>query len=230
MIGDSHAAAQWQGLARAFPQVHFLQMSRASCRPDPARTEGDCGVLNQLVFADFLLSHHVDRIIAVGRWLPSDIPAVDRTVAWTKAHGIPMTLIGPTQDYDAPLPRLLAYGFMRHDPALAERHRIAGTRELDSRFARLAEGRWHVPYISPVRMFCPDAPGGAACQTHVDSGQAIPLLIDGDHLSNEGSVLAGQRIARQHLWPDGTARAAQLLDRGELEAPDGRLPETVTPR
>ena len=102
-----------------------------------------------------------------------------------------------------PLPRLLAYGIMRHDPALVGRHRIADTAELDSRFAQLAEDRWHVPYISLVRMFCPGKPRDSfACQTYTDPQHSIPLLIDGDHLSNEGSVLAGQRIAQQAAGGD----------------------------
>ena len=197
LIGDSHAAAQWQGLAQAFPQVHFLQVSRASCAPDPAQTSGDCGALMQMVFGRYLLDHHVDRIVAVGRWDTRDVPAISRLVSWCRAHHVPLTLIGPTQDYDAPLPRLLAYGIMRHDPGFANRHRIAATAEADRTLATLAKTRWHVPYISLVRMFCP----GGVCQTYVSPQGSIPLLLDEDHFSNEGSVLAGGRIAAEHLLP-----------------------------
>ncbi len=232
IVGDSHAAAQWQGLAQAYPKVHFLQLSRAACRPDPAQTEGDCGTLNQLLFAHFLLSHRIDRMIAVGRWVSDDVPAVDRLADWTRAHRIPLTIIGPTQDYDAPLPRLLAYGLMRHDPALAERHRIADTAVLDRRFAKLAEQRWHVPYISLVSLFCPATPHGMECRTYADPQGSIPLLIDGDHFSNEGSLLAGQRIARDNRLPVPAlptvlyARETDKVPRqpGTEEAASGSLP------
>ena len=197
LIGDSHAAAQWSGLVKAFPQVHFLQLSRASCRPDPARTSGDCGVLTHMLFTQFLPAHHIDRMIVVGRWVATDIPAINRLVAWDQAHEIPLTLIGPTQDYDAPLPRLLAYGILRHDPGFANSHRTLETEALDQQLATLARTRWHVSYISLVQMFCP----ASRCQTYVDPGHTIPLLIDEDHFSNEGSVLAGQRIAAGNLLP-----------------------------
>ncbi len=206
LIGDSHAAAQWQGLVKAYPGVHFLQESRASCRPDPARTDGDCGVLTQFVLNRFLPAHPVDRMIVVGRWVASDIPEIDRLVAWTRARHIPLTLIGPTQDYDAPLPRLLAYGIMRHDPGLAGRHRVPATVALDDRLAGLARDRWHVPYISLVRMFCSER----GCQTYANAQRGIPLLVDGDHFSNEGSILAGERIADADLLPG----SGQIADKG----------------
>ena len=154
LIGDSHAASQWEGLVKAFPGVHFMQMTRASCRPDPIRTDAGCGELTQMIFTRFLATHHIDRMVVVGRWVDYDIPGINRLVAWTRSRSIPLTLVGPTPDYDAPLPRLLAYGIMRHDPDFANRHREPGTNELDEKLARLAATRWHIPYISLIRMFC----------------------------------------------------------------------------
>ncbi len=197
LIGDSHAAAQWTGLQQAYPAVHFLQVSRASCRPDPARTDSDCGVLMQMVFHHYLLTHHVDRMIAVGRWVSTDLPAMDRLADWTHAHNLPLTIIGPTQDYDAALPRLLAYGLMRHQENLANQHREPDTAVLDQTLAGLAQTRWHVPYISLVHMFCP----AGHCATYVDGQGTAPLLLDGDHFTNEGSLLAAQRIAADRLLP-----------------------------
>lgn len=197
LIGDSHAAAQWQGLVKAFPAVHILQVSRAACQPDPAQTSGDCGTLMQMIFGHYLLHHHVDRIIAVDRWSAEDVAAIGRLVTWCRSHDIPLTLIGPTQDYDAPLPRLLAYGIMRHDPGLANRHRILETGKVDKMLAQLARTRWHVPYISLIRMFC----SSGSCATYANAEKRIPLLLDDNHLSNEGSILSGQRIATEHLLP-----------------------------
>ncbi len=197
LIGDSHAAAQWTGLEQTFPSIHFLQVSRASCRPDPARTDGACGVLNQMVFQHYLLTHHVDRMIAVGRWVGTDMPALDRLAEWTHAHNLPLTIIGPVQDYDSALPRLLAYGLLRHQADLVDRHREPATAQLDAAMAGLAETRWHVPYISLVRMFCT----AGHCDTYVDGPGTAPLLLDGDHFTNEGSLLAARRIAAEHLLP-----------------------------
>jgi len=198
LVGDSHAAALWQGLVKALPQVNFLQDNRAACHPDPAQTDGDCGVLMQQLFGHFLVEHPVDRIIAVARWAPGDVETVDRLVAWAHAHHTPVTLVGPVQEYDSPLPRLLAFSIMRHDPGLAYRHREPQSWPTDQLYAEYARTRWHIPYISLVQMFCtPDA-----CQTYVDGSGSAPLLLDEDHFSNEASLMVGQRMVNEHLLPD----------------------------
>jgi peptidoglycan/LPS O-acetylase OafA/YrhL len=205
LVGDSHAAALWQGLVKALPQVNFLQDNRAACHPDPAQTDGDCGVLMQQLFGHFLVEHPVDRIIAVARWAPGDVETVDRLVAWARAHHTPVTLIGPVQEYDSPLPRLLAFSIMRHDPGLAYRHREPQSWPTDQLYAEYARTRWHIPYISLVQMFCtPDA-----CQTYVDGSGSAPLLLDEDHFSNEASVMVGQRMVDEHLLPAVTREVKQ---------------------
>jgi peptidoglycan/LPS O-acetylase OafA/YrhL len=195
LIGDSHAAALWAGLVAALPDVNILQANRAACHPDPAQTGGECGILMQEIFNGFLATHHVDRIVAVSRWTADDVGVVDRLLTWSRAHRIPVTLIGPTQEYDAPLPRLLAFGILRHDPGFAYRHRSLNSAKIDALFQRDAETRWHVPYISLVGMFC----SPSTCATYVAGKRSAPLMSDEDHFTNEASLLVGRRAVADHL-------------------------------
>ena len=195
LFGDSHAATAWVGLRAVYPQVHFLQMARTACAPDPLRTSGDCGEMTHAMFAEYLPTHRVDRILLMARWDEADIPAIGRAIAWMQAHSIPVTLVGTDQDYDAPLPRLLALGLLRHDAGLADRHRIAGTAALDTEMQRLARTQWHVPYVSLWQMFC----NRDGCIHYADAAQRTPLLVDDNHFTNEGSLLAAQRMAAGRL-------------------------------
>ncbi len=201
LLGDSHAAALWQGLVKALPQVNFLQANRAACQPDPAQTGGECGILMQLIFRNFLLQHHVDRIVAAARWTPADVPVMDRLVTWARAHNVAVTLIGPSQEYDAPLPRLLAFSIMRHDPDLPYRHRLLQSAPTDQLYEEEARTRWHIPYVSLVKMFC----STTACSTYVGAASGAPLLLDEDHFSNEASMMVGKRMVE-----DGSLLASPL--------------------
>jgi peptidoglycan/LPS O-acetylase OafA/YrhL len=195
LIGDSHAAAQWQGLVAAYPGIHFLQGTLSSCLPAPATTDGDCGDLSRMIFLHFLATHHIEGMIVEARWYSTDIPRISRLVAWTREHLIPLTIIGPTQEYEAPLPLLLAYEIQRHDPTLADRHRKKRVADLDAELAGLARDQWKVPYISLISLVCPSG----QCNTYVDANRTVPVLIDRDHLSNMASLTLGRRIAAEHL-------------------------------
>ena len=46
-------------------------------------------------------------------------------------------------------------------------------------------------------MFC--APDG--CQTYADAAQTVPLMLDTDHFTNEGSRLAAERMVALGLLP-----------------------------
>ncbi len=194
LIGDSHAAASWTGLARALPQVNLLQVTRPACHPDPTQTAGDCGVLMQQVFTKFLPTHHIDRILAIARWTEADKTAViPNLLGYARAHSIPITLFGPVQEYDAPLPRLLAYSIIRHDPTLADRHRVHDWVTLDALFAGFASIQWNVQYVSLVKLLC----SPSSCISVADPATGAPMLVDLDHYSTEGSILVGQKVAQQ---------------------------------
>lgn len=64
----------------------------------------------------------------------------------------------------------------------------------------LARNKWHVPYVSLYQAVC----DGDSCIEYADGEHRVPLLRDGDHLTEEGSGLVARRlIARGELhWSD----------------------------
>ncbi|HEY0786515.1 MAG TPA: acyltransferase family protein [Acidobacteriaceae bacterium] len=197
LVGDQQAASLEQALAGILPATNLMQATLVNCLAEPGRLAGECGRLSQQLFTDFLPRHHVDRLVLAARWARGDLPAIDRIVTWAHTHGTAVTLIGPLQEYDAPLPQLLAYSIARHDPTLAGRHRSAGAAALDSTLEAAASSRWHIPYVSLYRMFC-DAQG---CATYTGAaGSSPPLLSNQTQFTREGAQVAVQRAAAAQLF------------------------------
>jgi hypothetical protein len=125
------------------------------------------------------------------------------TVGWAQQHHIPVMVFGPVAEYDAPLPRLLAYSIAWNKPDLASRHRLALSPVMDLQMQNMAASTWHAPYISLYQAIC----GGASCIEFADAAHDVPLMRDADHLTEEGSMLVTQGlITRGELhWLDGAA-------------------------
>ena len=63
----------------------------------------------QFIFQNFLRSNPIKGLLVEARWKSQDLNGVEGIVDWAQARGINVILIGPVAEYDAPLPRLLAY-------------------------------------------------------------------------------------------------------------------------
>jgi len=55
----------------------------------------------------------------------------------------------------------------------------------------LAEDTWHVEYVSLFRATCEND----SCLEYADDKNEIPLLKDGDHLSEEGAKFLVRRLS-----------------------------------
>ncbi len=139
--------------------------------------------MHKFIFERYLPSHPVREMFLAGRWQARDLPSLGNLVKWSKDHGIHTVVIGPTQEYDAPLPRLLAYAIAKHDPVLPYRHRVSGLKTLDTRMKALAQSQWDVPYVSLIDTTC----NSSNCREFADDTKTVPLLFDDDHYTNEGS-------------------------------------------
>jgi len=93
-------------------------------------------------------------------------------------------------EYDAPLPRLLAYSVAWSKPTLAKQHLLAGGALLDAEMERKARDEWHVPYVSIYQAIC----DGQDCAEFADAAHTIPLMSDTDHLNRFGSLMTVQRL------------------------------------
>jgi hypothetical protein len=190
LIGDSHAAALWSGLARALPNANVLQATNGGCRPVFPSTsrDGRCARLMNSILGRWVIDHRPDGVWLAGRWSEGDVKPLFATAARLKAQGVKVTVIGPLIRYDKTLPRLLALGELRNDPGLAARHRMTEILALDARMRRMAAERG-VAYVSLNALICE----ARACVTRTPAG--IPLQFDGGHLTAEGSALVGALAA-----------------------------------
>jgi len=197
LIGDSLAGALWSGLSSSLPDDHVLLASVSNCKPF-VRPVGssDCKKEMEYIFQIYLPSHTIQALLLEGRWRPENMSDLTETIAWAKQRQLPVIVFGPVPEYDAPLPRLLAYSIAWHDPHLADRHRVASRGVVDAQMQSLAASTWHVPYISLYQAIC----NGEDCVEYADAAHEVPLMNDIGHLNEFGSALIVRR----------------LIDRGEL--------------
>lgn len=198
LMGDSHAADLYYGLAQTFPAKNFLQATVAGCRPTLEPTPGavhECELLNQFIFKSFLPNHPVSYVILSARWAPSDLKRLGATISYLKQLGVKTIIVGPCIEYDTPLPRLLAISIDEHDAHLPARHRLASFAELDEAMSNEAAQVWHVPYLSFFPILCP----GSNCLTMLPNN--VPLQDDTDHFSVPGSVYVSEQWRRANALP-----------------------------
>ena len=192
LVGDSHAAHLWFGLAAAMPQVNIMQATASGCRPsaEPIALLDTraCPRLMQFVFNEFLLNNRVDRILLAASWKDEDIPALAGTLETLKSRGFEVTVLGPIVEYDRALPWLLAEEVLRGDPSIASAMRTPGIFERDRALGRLVTGKG-ASYLSVYDSVCHDG----RCDEF--AGGEIPLQFDAGHLTAAGSLEVGRRLS-----------------------------------
>jgi peptidoglycan/LPS O-acetylase OafA/YrhL len=198
LIGDSHAAALWYGVANTLDHINVMQATAAGCKPTlqhvrEASTE--CTQLMDYVFNEFLTKHHVDSLLIVARWERNDLPRLAETLAWANQHGLTVTLFGPMVQYDSSLPRLLATSIKDNDPSVPYNHRVAECARLDDEMSRMAQTQWRVRYVSFFKSLCQKT----SCVEY--AGPGIPLVFDYGHLTKDGSVLLAQMLRQNDQLP-----------------------------
>ena len=196
LIGDSHAAQLWYGLSTVFNGVNVMQATASGCKP-VIDTSGDsrCTRLIDYVYSDYLATHHIDKLLLAARWEDMDPPAIARTVAWARSHGIPVVLFGPIVAYDTALPRLLIASMIRRDPAFPFNHRVMSEAQLDRQMESVARKDWGVEYVSYFDTLC----RRDSCIEYANNG--VPLQSDASHLTKEGSVLVAEKLGQDRLLP-----------------------------
>jgi peptidoglycan/LPS O-acetylase OafA/YrhL len=190
LLGDSHSAMLWSALSSALPSSHVMQASTAACEPALAPSgSSDCKKMMSYIFQQYLPAHPVEAVFVVGRWEKRDLGSLTQLISWAKQHQQPVIVFGPVAEYDAPLPRLLAYSIAWNKPDLASEHRV-DTKTIDAEMQNLAADTWHVPYISLYREIC----GTEGCLEYADAAHRIPLMSDTNHLSMPGAAFVVQRL------------------------------------
>jgi hypothetical protein len=196
LLGDSHSAMLWSALFSSLPNVNVMQATSWGCEASLDPAERDCRKMMHYIFQDYLPTHAVQKLFIAGQWADKDLTPLTGVIAWAKDHHLPVTIIGPMQEYDAPLPRLLAYSVAWNKPQLPSEHRVANSALLDEKMQNLALNYWHVPYISLYHEIC----GAGGCLEYADAAHTIPLMYDMDHLNHAGAdIVVRDLIAKGQI-------------------------------
>ena len=184
LLGDSHAAHLWPGLALLEPEVKILQATHTGCRPlvYPADAQdASCRSFFRSVILDWLPSHPISTVVLAGRWEWYDLPLLEQTLMSLSRSGQHVVVVGPIQRYTASLLKLLIRAGRSDDPALLLANgRVSQPFELDPAMRALT-ARSGAQYISLIDELC--TPAG--CRTLTSGG--APLQFDTSHLTVDGS-------------------------------------------
>lgn len=191
LIGDSHAMTLWSGLSSSLPDDRVLLAWTSNCRPFVRPTGSpECRRQMDYIFQKYLPTHRIQALLLEGRWKPEDMGRLTETIEWASKQHLQVILFGPVPEYDAPLPRLLAYSIAWREPELASRHRLESRGAMDLQMQNLSANIWHVPYVSLYQAIC----DGKYCVEYADADHLVPLMDDTDHLNGLGSALVAQRL------------------------------------
>lgn len=213
LIGDSHAAHLWAGLAAAYPEVNILQATASGCRfviGGGARGNAFCPALLARVLDDFLPGARIDAVVLAASWWNDarDVAYIPATVDALRRFVPEVWVVGPIVQYDRPLPRLLADDIRFHRRSVAER-RIGGVRSLDREMAALAAETNSFSYVSLMETLC----ASGECRVWAEPG--VPMQFDAGHLTEQGSsVLARCLRESGRLALPGAARSRGGADQG----------------
>ncbi len=186
IVGDSHGAHLYPGLRRALPGVDLLEATASGCKPVLAASgDARCVDLMHYVFSHELATIHPDVVILSARWGMSDLGPMEATIGAIR-HVTPHVIVsGPIVEYDQPLPRILARHLASGDDV--DRHRQNSIATVDRRFAAAAR-KTGTAYFSIYRAICPK-------RCIVWASRDVPLQFDYGHLTAQGSLVVGRRMA-----------------------------------
>jgi peptidoglycan/LPS O-acetylase OafA/YrhL len=181
LIGDSHAAQYWLALARRFPQANILQASGSGCLPqfDPEGAPWCVPVIRRaLALAES--DRRIDAVVFAARWMPEQVPALVRSVRRLVREGIPVTVIGPINEYEGDFPEILARAMLRHDLARVQSLRSPEPVRLEE-VMKPAITSAGASYYSVIAQECPKG----TCPLFASDG--TPFHTDYGHVS-EGAA------------------------------------------
>lgn len=190
LLGDSHGAHLWPGLAQQRARYEILQATHSGCKPVlyPDSATGECQRFFRTMLGSWIPRHPPSALLIAARWRLSDLPLVDATLRDPRVRRANPILIGPIPQYSTALPRLLVFSERRHDPDLAAQAYDFEVFTTD-RALNAAAHRHGIPYISLVQTLC-----GTNVNRCGRWAEGVPLQFDYGHLTGEGSRETVARI------------------------------------
>ncbi len=195
IIGDSHGGDRYAGLSALFPEVNFLQMTTASCRPllDTDFTDYYCPERMEYVYRAYLPRTRLDGVILAGRWQEKDLDRLRATLKHLRGLKHRVIVLGPAVEIFPWVPDLVFHhGRLAGLEAWVSRFIAPERLEMDRRIRDLSvqEG---AEYYSAIDALCPNL----RCPVLGPSGGL--LIVDYGHQSPEGALAQAQGFQRLGL-------------------------------
>ncbi|MFK3891140.1 acyltransferase family protein [Sphingomonas sp. NPDC079357] len=190
LVGDSHAAMLWSGLATNLPQIHFQTAVVFGCEiylnPQP-----DGRICNDLMHK--ALVDHIDQkppaaLVLTWRWPQVDEAGLQALFDRLRRKNVQLIVIGPTPEYGMAVPRLMAESLRRQEPDLLYKNltpRIWGS---DDQLRRVSK-RIGFTYLSPLTTMC-----RTDRQCDVTDERGNMLYFDNNHYGRLGSAFAIRKL------------------------------------
>jgi hypothetical protein len=167
------------------PTLNAAAQGDASCRIFAAQMEA------------FFRDHKPDVVVISADWLEYARPPrfdgmiadLRQTISRLNELGIAVMLLGPSVQFRARLPSMLARAHLRQIEARADDFVLPGIFSVDQMMKAALPAHEKFSYVSVVDAVCP------ARQCPLTIGEGIPLSFDHAHLTAEGSSYVMERVA-----------------------------------
>lgn len=194
LVGDSHAAHYWAGLAKTFTHLNFLQATASGCVPTlVGGGAARCRSVIDAAYQQYIPNRHLDAVILAANWSHKDVPGLLRTVDYLSNYVGRVYVFGPIVAYNDLLPRLLTRSELLSDPTLLRQLRVPTTRRLDKEFTD-AFASSSAKYISIYGILC-DGSDNCVTKDH----QGLPIQFDKAHLTETGAIIVAQALEKRGL-------------------------------
>ena len=198
--GDSLAAHYYPGLRQAagVDAVNLMEATQAACMPTlngAAQGNNFCRVFAQM--ETFFRDHRPDLVVMSADWLEYARPPrfdamiadLRQTISRLNELGIAVVLLGPSVQFKARLPSMLARAHLRQIEPRADDFVLPDIFALDQMMKTALPAHDKFRYVSITDALCPLR----QCPLTLDGG--VPLAWDHAHLTAEGSSYVMERIA-----------------------------------
>ena len=184
LIGESHAAHYYSALYENKKDDETIsQITASGCYPILAyKGSKRCTDLVRWAYEDLIIKKHFHTIILSARWRNLDKKSLIQTINMLLKHTDNVVILGPTMEYQQPLPRLLMNLALDEDTKSI--YKTAGKYQEISETDNLMKSGLtgpRVKYISVLNLLC-DIDG---CSTITPTG--VPIAFDYGHFTHSGA-------------------------------------------
>jgi hypothetical protein len=143
------------------------------------------------VLNEYIPEKTITMVLLDADWNSADLNNLTDTVDLLHKRGVSVVVFGPFPEYDSDLPRLLAKSIANGETDFVRKHLDPQQEILDAHMSQMARDTWHVPYVSPLKVLCPDG----RCVEY--AAKDVPVEFDTSHLTLQGSEYLGHGVSTE---------------------------------